>query len=159
MKFHVKKITSVTLLASMMLSVVSPSALSVMAYENETGMSEMAVVETDVATEAMMAAEPESQTAKEKETAESAAQSEEVTEQEKETAAVREQQTESEQEETVTAEETRVPETKPDETNESRQKRKPWGIQRRSRSQKADPIVQRKAERQNRRRWNLRWRF
>lgn len=121
MKFHVKKITSVTLLASMMLSVVSPSALSVMAYENETGMSEMAVVETDVATEAMMAAEPESQTAKEKETAESAAQSEEVTEQEKETAAVREQQTESEQEETVTAEETRVPETKPDETNESRQ--------------------------------------
>lgn len=47
MKFHISKITSVTLLASMMLSAVSPPVLPVMANGNETEISETTVVETE----------------------------------------------------------------------------------------------------------------
>lgn len=47
MKFSASKITSVTLLTSMLLSAVSPPVMPIMAYGNETEMSEMAAVETE----------------------------------------------------------------------------------------------------------------
>lgn len=74
MKFHISKLTSVTLLASMMLSAVSPPGLPVMAYESET---ETAAAETGEAAAEMMEASdgmelPESQIAVETETQEPA---------------------------------------------------------------------------------------
>lgn len=121
MKFNVSKITSVTLLASMMLSTVSPPVLPVMAYGSETEMSEMAAAETEgfetetaaeVYLKAMPESESESQAAKETETAESAVIPEEITEQaETETAAVEEHLTESNQPETSNTEKTQMTET------------------------------------------------
>lgn len=118
MKFHISKITSATLLASMMLSAVSPSVLPVRAYGSET---EIAVAETEGAgTETAEAAyrmavpRSESSEAAETETAESIKTPEEAAES-AETAAMEEQRAEPEQPETANAEEPQVPETRPDE--------------------------------------------
>ena len=90
MKFNVNKITSVTLLASMVLSVVLPSALPVMAYGSGTEAETMAAVEIEGAeTEAayetieeayvMTMSETESCTLEDTVTAESDVMSEEMT--------------------------------------------------------------------------------
>lgn len=125
MRFNVSKITSVTLLASMMLSAVSPPALPVMAHGSETEISGMAAVETEAvetetAEEAYRMAVPESESQTDTETAESAMPPEKVTEQaETETAADGPHLTESDQPETVNAETPQAPETKPDEKKET----------------------------------------
>lgn len=48
MKFSVRKMTSVTLLASMMLTTVSPPMMPVLAQETETEMASSSEVETEM---------------------------------------------------------------------------------------------------------------
>lgn len=115
MKFRVSKITSVTLLASMMMSAVSPPALPVMAYGSETEMGETAAVETAAETYVMALPETEIQATEiqaTENTEESASTPEKVTEH-VETAAEEERQMESKPPET--AEKPKESETKPDE--------------------------------------------
>lgn len=127
MKFNVNKITSVTLLASMMLSAVSSTALPVMAYGGGTEAETAAVVETEgtetaAASETagetylMSATESESYTVEDTVTAESDVMSEkEMHQVETETANGEGQPTQAE---TAAEEKIQELETKPDEKDE-----------------------------------------
>lgn len=130
MKFNVNKITSVTLLASMVLSAVLPSALPVMAYGSGTEAETMAAVEIEGAETAaayetieeayvMTMSETESCTLEDTVTAESDVMPEEMTDQAStETTAADGPPTESAQPEIINEETPQELETGHDEKNE-----------------------------------------
>ena len=127
MKLHISKITSATLLASMILSAVSPPVLPVMANGSETEISGMAAGETEMAetetaeeTYRLSVSEPESQTAAdpetEAETKENTNPPEKAAEQAETDSVAGEHLSESDQPEKT--ETPQVPETNPDEKME-----------------------------------------
>ena len=97
MKFSVRKMTSVTLLASMMLTTVSPPVMPVLAQETETEMTSSAEVETeDFETEVMKLDLQEEEIFTETETATDAAEVKAAEEVQSENVTADEGQTEAE---------------------------------------------------------------
>lgn len=119
MKFNVNKITSVTLLASMMLSAASPVTLPVMAYGNGTESESGAAVETEGMETAAIT--------------ETVEESEEVP------------PTETVQQEPVNEEKTQAPETEPNEANEETRRKEETAehadTEQMEESKTADPVM------------------